>query len=249
MVAQNGLAATQVKNQQSYDQALGSVNSASVGLQNARASLAALQTGATSQQIAMDQSSVAIAQVNVDTAQRNLGLATLTAPVSGIVSALNIVAGQTVSAGGSSSSAAAASPTTTTHAISLLTPGAYQVTGSISDAQIGQVAPGQQARVTPAGATNALTGKVSAVAPVATVTSGVATFAVTVTLDAGDRTLHAGTSAAVSIIVNQVVHVLTVPTSAVHTTGTGSGVDVLVNGQPRCRRSPSAPPTACAPRS
>jgi hypothetical protein len=35
----------------------------------------------------------------------------------------------------------------------------------------------------------------------------------------------------VAVIVNQVVGVLTVPTSAVHTTGTASTVDVLVSGQ------------------
>ena len=233
--AQNALAATQVKNQQSYDQAQGSVNAAGVALQNARAALAALQAGSTSQQITMDQSAVSIAQVNVDSAQRNLATATITAPVGGIISAVNIVVGQTVSAGSSGSSSAATAASTATHQISLLTPGSYQVTGSISDAQVGQVAAGQQARVIPAGTTEALTGKVTAVAPVATVTSGVATFAVTVVLDAGDLTLHAGTSAAVNIIVNQVVHVLTIPTSALRTTGTGSAVQVLENGQPTLR--------------
>jgi len=232
--AQNALAATQVKNQQGYDQAVGQANSARVALQNARAALVALQSGATSQQVAMDQSAVAIAQVGVETAQRNLAQATLTAPAQGIVSAVNLVVGQAVTGNSASTSAAAAS-SATSHAVSLLTPGAYQVTGSISDAQVSQVAPGQLARVIPAGTTEALTGKVTSVSPVATVTSGVATFGVTVTLDAGDLTLHSGTSAAVNIIVNQVVHVLTIPTSAVRTTPTGSAVQVLVGGQPTLR--------------
>ena len=35
-----------------------------------------------------------------------------------------------------------------------------------------------------------------------------------------------------TIVINQVVHVLTVPTSAVHTTASGSTVQVLVNGTP-----------------
>jgi hypothetical protein len=34
-------------------------------------------------------------------------------------------------------------------------------------------------------------------------------------------------------VLNQVVHVLTVPTSAVHTTAAGSTVQVLVNGVPK----------------
>jgi HlyD family secretion protein len=39
-------------------------------------------------------------------------------------------------------------------------------------------------------------------------------------------------SASVSVVINQVVGVTTVPTSAVHTTGAGSIVDLFVNGKP-----------------
>jgi hypothetical protein len=63
----------------------------------------------------------------------------------------------------------------------------------------------------------------------------VASFSVTVTLDGSNPSLHAGSSASISVIVNQVVGVLTVPTSAVRTTGAGSVVQVMVNGQPQAR--------------
>jgi multidrug efflux pump subunit AcrA (membrane-fusion protein) len=39
-------------------------------------------------------------------------------------------------------------------------------------------------------------------------------------------------SASVRVVINQVVGVTTVPTSAVHTTGTGSTVTLFVNGKP-----------------
>ena len=39
-------------------------------------------------------------------------------------------------------------------------------------------------------------------------------------------------SASVSVVINQVVGVTTVPTSAVHTTGAGSTVTLFVNGKP-----------------
>jgi multidrug efflux pump subunit AcrA (membrane-fusion protein) len=45
--------------------------------------------------------------------------------------------------------------------------------------------------------------------------------------------IRPGISASVNIVINQVVHVLTVPTSAVHTTAGGSTVQVLVNGTPK----------------
>jgi multidrug efflux pump subunit AcrA (membrane-fusion protein) len=117
----------------------------------------------------------------------------------------------------------------------VLTPGAYSVTGTVTDAQVNQVAVGQRARVLPAGSVEAVTGKVTSVSPEATITSGVATFSVTVTLDGSDPSLHAGSSASISVIVNQVVGVLTVPTSAVRTTGAGSVVQVMVNGAPQAR--------------
>lgn len=227
--AQNALTSAQAKAQQSLDQAQGQVNSAQVQLQNAQAALAALQQGTTSQQIQMDQSQVSIAQVNVDTAQRSLNQATLTAPVDGAVAQVNITTGQTVTSGNASSSASSSS--STTHAIVILTPGAFAVTGTVSDAQINQLAIGQRARVIAAGSSQGVTGKVTAVAAQATVSSGVATFAVTVTLDQANPSLHAGMSASVAVIVNQVVQVLTVPTSAV-SNGT---VQVMVNGQPQTR--------------
>ena len=249
--ADNNYQAAPVKAQQSNDQARSQVNRDTVALQNAQASLAVLRQGTTSQQIQIDQSQVAVDQVNVDNAQRTLNQTTLTAPNDGVVSAVNIAVniavGQTTSASGSAASgssgasgsaasgsgaAASGSSSSSTHAISILTPGAYAVTGAVSDAQIGQIALGQTARITPAGATDALTGKVTYIAAVATVTSGVATFAVTVTIDGSNPSLHAGTSASVSIIVNQASEVLTVPTSALRS---GNSLQVLVNGKAEIR--------------
>jgi macrolide-specific efflux system membrane fusion protein len=238
--AQSTYNAAPAKAQQSNDQAQALVNSAQAALQNAQAALAAVKQGTTPQQIQIDQSQVQVDQVNVDNAQRAVGQTTLTAPVAGVVSQVSISVGQNTSGsgassssgGGSTSASTGSSSATTTHAISLLTPGAYAVTGAVSDAQVGQVVLGQLARVTPAGSTEALTGKVTQIAAVASVTSGVATFPVTVTIDGSNPSLHAGTSASVEIIVNQASQVLTVPTSALRG---GSSVQVLVNGKAQVR--------------
>ena len=45
--------------------------------------------------------------------------------------------------------------------------------------------------------------------------------------------IRPGASASVNIVLNQVVHVLTLPTSAVRTTAAGSTVQILVNGVPK----------------
>jgi len=228
--AQTSLAATQVKAQQGDDQAQAQVATARVQLQNAQASLNALSSSITPQQIQMDQAQVSIDQVSADTAQRALDQSTLVAPAAGVVGEVNVSAGQTVGSSGGGGSAAAS--TTTTHAIVVLTPGAFSVAGTVTDAQVGEVAVGQRARVLPAGSTEAVTGKVTSISPEAMVTSGVATFSVTVTLDGSQPALHAGSSASISVIVNQVVQVLTVPTSAVRG---GTAVQVLVNGVPQTR--------------
>lgn len=227
------LAATQAKVQQSGHQAEGQVSSAEVGLANAESALSALEQGTSPEQIQMDQSQVAIDQVNVDNATRTLASATLTAPSAGVVASVGVTVGQNVSGGAASSSSS--SSASTAHAVVILTPGALQVTGTVTDSQVGEVAVGQRARVTPAGSTEALNGRVTAIAPEATVSSGVATFAVTVGIDAGAPSLRVGTSASISVVVNQVVDVLTVPTSAVQTSAAGSTVQVMVGGQPQAR--------------
>jgi multidrug efflux pump subunit AcrA (membrane-fusion protein) len=219
--AKSALASATAKAQQSNDQAAASLASMQQQYAAARSSLAALQTSTSPQTIQMDDAQIQIDQVNVNTMQHQLDGATLTAPIPGIVSQVNVKAGQSVSAGG------------TTYAIVIFSPGSYNVTGTVSDSQVNLVAVGQGAEVTPAGSTQALLGKITSIAPAATISSGVATFAVTAQLTDTSNSIRPGVSASVNVVINQVVHVLTVPTSAVHTTGAGSTVQVLVNGAPK----------------
>jgi macrolide-specific efflux system membrane fusion protein len=234
------IASAQSKAQQSDHQAQSQLSSAQVQLQNAQAALAALQQGTTSQQVAIDQSQVQIDQINIDNAQKALSQATLTAPADGVVGQVNITVGQISGSGtgsspstqGGSSSGSASANSSSTHAIVVLNPGAFEVVGSVSDVQVNQVAIGQRARVTVAGSSQAITGRVSTIAQEATVSSGVATFPVTVVLDGSNPSLHSGVSASIAVVINQVVHVLTVPSSAIRPSAGGVSVQTLVNGQP-----------------
>jgi HlyD family secretion protein len=218
---QQNLASAKVKAQQSNNQAAAQLASANQQLAAAKSSLAATLTSTSPQTIQIDAAQVQIEKVNVNTLRHQLAGAVLVSPIDGIVSQVNIKSGQSVTGGG------------TTYAIVVYTPGAYQVTGTVSDAQVNLVAAGQTVQVTPAGSTQALLGKVTAISPAATISSGVATFGVTAQLTDISNSIKPGISATASIVVKQVVHVLTVPTSAVHTTATGSTVQVLVNGAPQ----------------
>ena len=219
------LAAATVKAQQGNDQAAAQVATAQQQLAGAKSSLAALSSSTSPQTIQIDQAQIQIDQVNANTLQHELAGATITAPIGGIISEVNIAVGQAVTGGGTGAASSAA--------IAIYTPGAYEMTGTVSDSQVNLVAVGQTVQVIPAGSTQALLGKVSAISPAATVTSGVATFGVTAQLSDTSNSLKPGISATASIVVNQVVHVLTVPTSAVHTTAAGSTVQVMTNGVPR----------------
>jgi multidrug efflux pump subunit AcrA (membrane-fusion protein) len=218
---QQALTAVKVKAQQSNDQAAAQLASAKQQLAAAKSSLAATYASTTPQTIQIDAAQVQIAQVNVNTLKHQVAGAVLVSPIDGVVSQVNIKAGQSVTGAG------------TTYAIVIYTPGAYQIAGTVSDAQVNLVAAGQSVQVTPAGSTQALLGKVTAISPAATISSGVATFGVTAQLTDTSNSIKPGISATASIVVKQVVHVLTVPTSAVHTTAAGSTVQILVNGAPQ----------------
>jgi len=221
--AKTALAAATVKAQQSNDQAAAQLASMQQQYSAARSSLASLQTSATPQTIQMDNAQIQIDQINVDTLQRQVDSSTLTSPIAGIVSQVNVRAGQSASIGGASG----------TSAFVIFAPGSYQLTGTVSDAQVNLVAVGQTVEVTPAGSTQAVQGKIASIAPAAVVSSGVATFAVTAQLTDTSNSIRPGVSASATIVINQVVHVLTVPTSAVHTTAAGSTVQVLESGAPK----------------
>ena len=202
-------------------------SSAQIAKDEAAYANAGLGSAAGASQVAADQAAIATAQASLTNIEQEISSATLTAPTNGEVAQVNVTVGQQVSTGGSNS---ASSSSSTTHDIVILTPGLFSVTGDVSDAQISEIAQGQRALVTPAGGGDTLTAHVSAVAAVATISSGVATYPVTVSIDNPEMSLRDGMSATVSVIVNEVSNVLTVPTSAVHTSATGSYVNVLVNG-------------------
>jgi hypothetical protein len=107
----------------------------------------------------------------------------------------------------------------------------------VSDAQIAQIQLGEQATIVPAGSTTPIYGTVTQITPQATITSGVASYPIVVSITDANPNLYsgvkvtskapplfAGASAQVALIVKQVTNVLSVPTSAVHTIGSLSYV-------------------------
>ena len=206
-------------------------------------------SAATSEQIAADQASVTAAQAQLADAQQSLSEANLTTPISGVVASENLAVGQQVGGGGSSAagsgsgsgSAVASSATTgastpsassaSSAEVLVVNTGSFTVSTSVSDTDIGKMKVGEQAVVVPDGSTTPVYGTVTSVGLLASATSGVPTFPVTISVTGRPGGLFAGAGAQVSIVVRQLSGVLTVPTAAIHTSGSRSFVYELQAGK------------------
>jgi RND family efflux transporter MFP subunit len=127
--------------------------------------------------------------------------ATLTAPIDGVVSTVNIVAGLDA-------------PSGTAIVVSSRT---YDVTASVVESDLNSVKVGQKVAITVSAVNASLTGTVASIALAPSTTSGsssVVSYPVTVSIDGTNASLRAGMSANVSITVAQATNVLVVPTSA-----------------------------------
>ncbi len=185
---------------------------------------------ASAAQIAADQASVDAANATLLVAQQSLDQARLISPISGLVAAVNITPGQSVSGGSS------------TATIVVLNPGAMQITTTVSDSNVADVKIGAKVAVTPDGTNSPLAGTVVAIGllPAASTTSGGTAssessggvaYPVTVGLNTGGGQLFASSGAAVSIVVSSAANALAVPTSAVLRVGNRHVVSVLRDGK------------------
>jgi membrane fusion protein, macrolide-specific efflux system len=130
--------------------------------------------------------------------------------------------GSTGSTGSSSSSSAQ---------VVVISTNSYVVNATVDDTEVGSVQAGDQAQIVPDGATTPVYGIVSSVGLIASTTSGVATYPVTIAVTGNPGGLYPGASASVTLIVKQLSNATTVPTEALHYTSSGAEVYEMVNGR------------------
>ena len=107
----------------------------------------------------------------------------------------------------------------------------YIVNTTVDDTEIGQIADGDQADITPTGATTPIYGTVGSISLIGSQTSDVTTFPVVIDVTGDPTGLYAGSSADVSIIVKQLNDVTEVPTAAISYSSSGQAtVTEVVNG-------------------
>lgn len=172
----------------------------------------------TADTILSDQAAVDSAEAQLAIAQADLVFATLSSPIDGTVAAVSITAGGTVSAG------------STDAVITVVGDDGYAVSSTVTLTNVAKLEVGQTATVELPSSGTTVSGTVSAIGLLDTSDSSTPSYDVTIALDDAGHALVNGTSASVAVAVAAGDSVLTVPTSAVHRSGTEYTVDVIRDG-------------------
>jgi multidrug efflux pump subunit AcrA (membrane-fusion protein) len=134
------------------------------------------------------------------------------------------------STGSSDSTGSSGSSSSSSAQVVVISTDSYVVNATVDDTEVGSVQAGDQAQIIPDGATTPVYGVVSSVGLIASTTSGVATYPVTIAVTGNPGGLYPGASATVTLIVKQLTNATTVPTAALHYTSSGAAVYEMVNG-------------------
>lgn len=193
--------------QADYNLKKSSINSSSVSaayaqLTQAQANLAKLEAGPTGPQLKAARAQVEQARIALDIARANVAKATLTAPFAGVVSAVNVKAGEPANG---------ALP-----AVVLVDTSVFHIDVTVDEVDVARIALGQLLTVTlDALPGETFSGKVDRVAPTATVNGGVVSYAVRLVLEPVDAPLRSGMSATADIVVAEAKGVVLVPNWAI----------------------------------
>lgn len=200
--ATQNIVTTQQRGQQSIDSATSAVANIPLNLQSA--------------QVSIDNANSAVA-----TATSNLDSAVLTAPAAGIVASIANQVGEFVSGG-----------TTNSAFIVLTNTQSLVLHGTIGESDVAKLKLGQVANLTVDALTGQrMTGRVTSLDPVATISSGVPVYGIDIAVDVPGSGIKAGMSASASVILASKQNVLTVPNTTIRTVNGQRGVQVLKDGE------------------
>lgn len=189
--------------------------------------------GASDTRLAAAGAEVAAARSRLTAARESLEQAELTATIAGTVVAVDLAVGDQVGTDSGSGDSQGGNQQTgdTTAAITVVSTNRFAVRAGLSGADVRRVEAGMAAEITPADVRAPVPGTVTTVGLVAEADeSGVATFPVTVEVTGERDDLYAGSSATVTIVVEERADVLTVPTQALHEDGDTTYVNKIVDG-------------------
>lgn len=235
-------------------QALATINSAALAASKAQAqaSVASAQakvdsdesSGATSTQTDADTAALTAAKNQLASARSQLAEATLTSPIDGVVAAVNLTVGQSVSGsasgsgnggsgnGGSGNGGSGSGGSDATSAqVLVISTDSWLVNASVDASSVGLLKTGEQAQLTVTGADATVYGTIASIGLVSSSSSsGTASYPVVVDVTGSPAGLHDGADVTASLIYKQVTG-LVIPTTALHRNTDGSEyVEQVKNG-------------------
>lgn len=183
-------------------------------------------TDAAEAQIAANAAQVDVAQAGVDAAAAAMADATLTAPVAGLLTEVNLTLGAAVTGSGSTSgspgadqgtSASTGATTTASAQFVIVGTDSWEVDVTVDDADVALIKVADQAEITLDGADAAIFGTVREIGLISTSSAGVAGYPVVIAVTGSPEGLYDGVAADVVIVYERRTDVLTVPSGAVRT--------------------------------
>lgn len=178
------------------------LQTATLDYQIAQSNYAKATSGSTALDLAVLANNVKLSEIQVETAKRNLANATLIAPIDGVVSTVAANPGEPI---GNSAVM-----------VNIINLQALRVDASVDETDMVKLSIGQSVTVTlDSLAGLALPGTVTAIAPNATIQSGVMTYLVQTTLGLIDPRLRSGLTATANVTVQRKDNVVMVPNRAI----------------------------------
>ena len=189
---------------------------AATSIRNAQSAVANIPFNTQSSQVSVDN-----AANSVTTAKSNLDNAVLTAPAAGVVASIANQVGEFVSGGNTNSAFMVLTNTTS-----------MVLHGTVGEADVSKLKLSQVANVTvDALSGQKMTGKVTSLDPVATISQGVPVYGIDITIDVTGTGLRAGMSGTAAVILASKSNVRTVPNTTIRTVNGQRGVQVLKDGE------------------
>jgi len=203
------------------------LTTAQANLNAAKASLTRANGSGDDATIAQAQAQVTTAQAAVNDASRAVTGTTLTSPMAGTVTAINGSVGAASGSGSGGGTGSAASSSSSSGFIQLADLTVMQVSANFAEADATRLKVGQTTTVSWAALTGATaTGKVATIAPTATTSNNVNSYAVILSLDSVPTGVRIGQTVTAKVTVDQASNVLRLPNAAVRAVGTRHQVTV-----------------------
>lgn len=194
------------------------VDTAQANVLTTKTNLETIKTGATEQELLNAQATVNSAQTALDTAQRTLDSAQIIAPFNGVIATVSTFVGQKATSG--------------TTVLSLVNTAKMQTQVTLSEVDVAAVKVGQDVQLSfDALGDGTYPGKVTAVSPVGTTTSGVVNYTVTIELKNPDSKVLPGMTALANIVTEERPDTIYVSSRAVKTQGNRKVVTLLLEGR------------------